>query len=222
MSPGTAPRGAVVFDCDGTLVETAGAWHRAYSALFAAHERVFEPAAVQHLVGMPLERLGHALAEMFGQPARHRDFQDRMIEMVRTNGGTPIRPMPGAIALVRALSGTRPMAVASNTPRVIVAEYLAAVGLDGAFDAVLGCDDVEAPKPAADIYLAACRRLGTPPAETVAIEDCPVGAAAARAAGLYLVRLDPSGGKDRRADLMSADLRDACLWRALGLGVAEP
>ncbi|WP_326551092.1 HAD family hydrolase [Micromonospora sp. NBC_01813] len=211
-----APRGAVVFDCDNTLVATLGAWERAYKALFAGCGRVFDPAVhLRGLVGMPLEPLGHALATLLDRHGEHAALSAGMVALLTAD---EIRPMPDAVELIAALRGSRPLAVASNTPRVIVWHYLAAVGLAQAFDAVLGCDDVAAPKPAPDIYQAACALLGVDPTDAVAVEDCPSGLAAASRAGLFVIRVGETAAP---ADLAVANLGDPALWRALGLPAAQ-
>ena len=60
-------------------------------------------------------------------------------------------------------------------------------GLTAAFEVVITSDDVEHPKPAPDIYLLACTRLGVGPDEALALEDSPSGIAAAKAAGLACI-----------------------------------
>jgi beta-phosphoglucomutase-like phosphatase (HAD superfamily) len=64
---------------------------------------------------------------------------------------------------------------------------LETLGLQKAFEAVLGGDEVTHGKPAPDIYLLAAQRLGVPPSECIAIEDSPVGIAAAVGSGAYTV-----------------------------------
>ena len=120
-------------------------------------------------------------------------------------------PLPGALTLVRALRGRIPIAVASNTPRALIEPALDAAGLGGAFGAIVGADDVENPKPAPDAYVTACTVLGSPPAETIALEDSPTGVAAARAAGLYVIGVPSLPGVVLEADevhesLASVDL----------------
>jgi HAD superfamily hydrolase (TIGR01509 family) len=80
-----------------------------------------------------------------------------------------------------------PLALASNTPRELVDFAVSAAGLDGFFDAVVTAEEVERPKPAPDIYLAACRALGVEPRDALALEDSPPGVKAARRAGLTVI-----------------------------------
>jgi HAD superfamily hydrolase (TIGR01509 family) len=110
-----------------------------------------------------------------------------------------------------------PLAVASNSPRVLVDLALASSGLADAFAAVVCGDEVEDLKPAPDIYLEAALRLGARPEETVALEDSPTGVAAARAAGMYVVGVPSVAGVALEADLVTDSLADAAVRRALGL-----
>jgi beta-phosphoglucomutase-like phosphatase (HAD superfamily) len=91
----------------------------------------------------------------------------------------------------------------------------------GAFDAIVTADDVPAPKPAPDCYLAAARALGAPPADCVALEDSATGVAAARAAGMFVVGVPSFPGVVlAQADLVAASLEDAEVRRVLGLRAA--
>ena len=79
------------------------------------------------------------------------------------------------------------MALASNSSRQLVSTALSTAGLTDAFDAIVTADDVDAGKPAPDIYLLACERLGVRPEDSLALEDSPSGIAAAKAAGLACI-----------------------------------
>jgi beta-phosphoglucomutase-like phosphatase (HAD superfamily) len=77
--------------------------------------------------------------------------------------------------------------VASNAPAEILADVLTGAGLLTAFSAVISAEDAGRPKPAPDVYLAACRRLQADPRHAIALEDSVAGATAAHEAGLSLV-----------------------------------
>jgi HAD superfamily hydrolase (TIGR01509 family) len=113
-----------------------------------------------------------------------------------------IRPMPGAVRLVRSLAGRMPLAVASSSPRTVVEEIIVASGLRDAFDTVLSGDDVEHNKPSPDIYTLACRRLAADPADAIAFEDSGPGVMAAVRAGVFCVAVQT----DPAIDVAGADL----------------
>jgi HAD superfamily hydrolase (TIGR01509 family) len=116
---------------------------------------------------------------------------------------------PGAIELVAALRGRLPLAIASNTGCDLVLFALSVAGFDEAFDVVVSSEEVERPKPAPDVYLEACRRLGVAPADAVALEDSPSGVAAAKAAGLTVYAVPQLPGVDvSTADVVLASLED--------------
>ena len=113
-----------------------------------------------------------------------------------------------------------PVAVASNSQREFVERTLGGAGLlDGRFAAVVSVEDVVRPKPAPDIYLEACRRLGAEPRECAALEDSPTGVAAAVSAGMYVVGVPYfADGLLPGSDLLVDSLADPAVATALGLG----
>ncbi|MGH3148300.1 MAG: HAD family hydrolase, partial [Rubrobacter sp.] len=180
-------RQAVVFDCDGLLLDTEECWTRGEMALFAAYGRDFTPDHKRRLLGASGEVSGRILASVLDRPGRERELALELLDFCWGEVVGGAAPRPGAVELVDELRGTVPIGVASNSPRGLVEAALEAVGFDGAFEVVLGVEDVRRPKPDAEIYLAACERLGAAPTRSVALEDSPTGVAAARAAGMYVI-----------------------------------
>lgn len=80
-----------------------------------------------------------------------------------------------------------PMAVASGSSHQAITAILTGTGLDAHLRTVLSADEVDHGKPAPDVFLEAARRLGTPPARCVVVEDAAPGAAAADAAGMRCI-----------------------------------
>ena len=119
-----------------------------------------------------------------------------------------VEPMPGAHSLVVAVAGRIPLAVASNTREHMVRATLAASGLPAVFEHVFTPSEVRRPKPAPDVYRAACDALEVPVGEAVAFEDSPPGLASARAAGMYVVAVPSPGVREVEADLVLGSLLD--------------
>ncbi|MEA2623303.1 MAG: hypothetical protein QOH61_2213 [Chloroflexota bacterium] len=177
----------VVLDLDGLLVETETIWMEAKRLLYA--DRGFPFSLEDHLavMGTSEDFTARVFARRFGLgEERVEEVRDDYLQRATAlfEEGVPTRP--GATALVAALRGRLPLALASNTRRELVDRILQLSGLDGSFDAIATADDA-APKPAPDIYLLACERLGVNPRSAVAIEDSPTGIRAAKAAGLTCI-----------------------------------
>lgn len=207
----------VVFDCDGVLVDTQRSWDNAYASLFRQYGARISARDRRALVGLQLEELGRALADLLHHVAPPRTLGLAVYALVESDLCRGCAAMPGAIELVRAASGIRPLAVASNAPASIVRSYLAPFGILDAFDVIVGSTDVRSPKPAPDVYLLACERLRVRPARAVAVEDSPVGVASARAAQLRVVGIPSARDLRLRAHAVYDSLDDPNVWHELGV-----
>jgi HAD superfamily hydrolase (TIGR01509 family) len=208
-----------VFDNDGLLLDTEPCWTKAQEALFAAHGRSFSLADKHELVGTSPVTAAPVLARRLLQPPQAgQSLSDEMYALALTEIAAGATPRAGAVDLVAGLraAGT-PIAVASNAPRRHLLAGLRRVGLDDAFEVVMGVDDVDNPKPAPDLYLAACAALGVEPAGAIGLEDSPPGVSAAKAAGLYVIGIPSLPGVVLAADMVARSLAEPEVHRALGL-----
>lgn len=200
-----------MFDCDGLLLETESRWTLAEQTLCDRWGVPFSTELKRRLLGTHLDRAGTTLAEWFGQPPDQGPAQAAALiaayrDAVDEHG---VEPMPGALDLVAGLAGRLPVAVASNTNIADTLRVLTRSTLPHeAFDSIVCAGGDIAPKPAPDVYLAACAALGAEPARTIAFEDSPVGADAARAAGLFVIGVPSTPGSEPVADLLIASLAD--------------
>lgn len=208
-------RGAVIFDCDGLLLDTEECWARATAVLFAEHGETFGAEERRHLLGAGPRRAGAALAGMLGLPDSEERLYRRLLALVREEVIAGARPLPGVTELLAELEGRLPLGVASNSPRALLEAAMGTAGLDGIFGAVVGVDEVSEGKPSPDVYLLACRRLGVSPRECIALEDSPVGVAAARSAGMHVVGVPSVLGVELDADLVADSLADPAVLAAL-------
>lgn len=207
--------GPVLFDCDGLLLDTESCWTRAESALFARYGRLFDASGKQALIGLSLAASGHALGRLLDQPHRAEALSVELFQLVTEELANGAEPLPGAVALVSALHGRRPLAVVSNTPRQLLLTTISRAGFADAFDLVIGSDEVAAPKPAPDLYLRACAVLRSGPANAIALEDSPTGVASARAAGVYVIGIPSLSSVTLDADLLAPSLEHPDVWSAL-------
>jgi HAD superfamily hydrolase (TIGR01509 family) len=181
--------GAVVFDNDGLLLDTEEAWTRAEETLFERHGGAFTIDHKRDLIGSSPAASAAKLEAMLDMPGRGAALVEELHDLVMEESLAGVPPRPGALELLEAVrSAGLPVGVASNSAREFVDRVLSVAGLlDGHFDVVVTASDVAQPKPAPDLYLAACAALGAEPRYSAALEDSATGVAAARAAGMYVV-----------------------------------
>jgi HAD superfamily hydrolase (TIGR01509 family) len=212
---------AVVFDNDGLLLDTEAAWTRAEEALFERHGSSFTMEHKRALIGTSPTTSAVLLEEMLGLPGRGKALRDELHELVMEEALRGAPPRPGALELLAAVRDAGvPVGLASNSARAFVERVLSVAGLlDGQFDTVVTAEDVERPKPAPDLYLAACAALGAAPGEAAALEDSPIGVASAVAAGMYVVAVPYFPDAPIEGASLSADsLADPRVAEALGVG----
>jgi HAD superfamily hydrolase (TIGR01509 family) len=211
---------AVVFDNDGLLLDTEEAWTRAEETLFARRDRLFTIEHKRSLIGSARAAAAAKLEAMLERDGEGEALMDELHELVMEEALAGVEPRPGALELLERLGRAGvPVAVASNSQREFVERTLGGAGLlDGRFVTVVSVEDVAHPKPAPDIYLEACRRLGAEPGECVALEDSATGVAAAAAAGMYVIGVPYfTGGELPGSDLLVDSLTDPAVSAALGL-----
>jgi HAD superfamily hydrolase (TIGR01509 family) len=197
---------ALVFDFDGLIADTEGPEFRAWSETWAEHGHELSLdewcVAIGTVGGFdPLAelaaRVGSGIGDLAAVDGRRRERHRVLMQ--------GLAPLPGVVDhLAAAKSRGLATAVASSAPPWWVEDHLAAFGLVDAFAAVRAYDGSCPPKPAPDLYLAACAAIGVAPSEALAYEDSPNGVAAAKAAGLWCVAVPHD--LTRHLDLSAADL----------------
>lgn len=193
---------AVVADMDGLLVHTERQWLQAKVILFDRHGAVLTEADQAAVFGASDKATAEYFANRFGLTTeRVPGLRDEYLAIIGELLEQGVELTQGAAELVDRLSGVVPLALASNTRRSLVDVVLRSTPFADRFDAIVSGDEAT-PKPAPDLYLLACARLGVDPADAVALEDSPTGVAAAKAAGLTCIGV-PS---DPRQPLHGADV----------------
>ena len=194
----------LVFDFDGTILDTEDSVHRAWHELWASHGVDLPRAEWQAILGTDggfdawaeLERrLGQAVDPQLRDQRRARRDELLHAEV----------PRPGVVAwLDEADRLGVPVAIASSSPPDWVDGHLVRLGLLDRF-AFLACCDGDIPgKPDPTSFRVACESIGADPSVSVAVEDSPHGIAAAVAAGLFTVAVPHPLTVD--LDLSAADV----------------
>ena len=180
----------IIFDMDGVLVDSEPLFLRAINRLITNEgvDPISEEENETYLLGTTVELTWERLREMRHLAAPSETYIERYDKLVRQVLIEELTPQPGVNRILDECVRRRlPRAVASSSLRSWVHLKLQAIKLGDAFDVVLGGDDVRQGKPNPEIYRLAAQCLGLPPQSCIAIEDSPVGIAAAVGSGAYTV-----------------------------------
>lgn len=182
-------RAALLFDLDGTLVDTDHLHHAAFSDLVAPFGGSLSFADYKsNVMGRPnTEIMAYLLP---GQPARHTELADAKEAAYRARLADRIEPISGIHAVLDwAGAEGIGIAVVTNAPRANAEAVLAAAGLGPRFEIVVIGEECARPKPDPMPYQEAMRRLGATPSRAIAFEDSRSGMRAARASGAHSIGL---------------------------------
>ena len=190
---------AVLWDMDGTLIDTEPLWGTATYELGELLGRPLTPEVRAKTIGGSFPNTLNVVAEWAGYELRDGDLEryrtwmfDRMRELFAT--GIELNPGIGGVLESLTRRGT-PMFVCTNTERVLADPCIDVIGRD-LFAGTITGDEVAHAKPAPDMYLEAARRVGAAPGECLVVEDSWHGmsaAAAAKCAVLGLADEVPAG-----------------------------
>jgi len=212
VPPADCQRIAIIWDMDGTMVNTAAQHFKAWQAVFMSRSVVFSRADFRKGFGL---RNDDIIRNVLGPETSPEDIAsisrektDIFRESVRREGNGP---MPGAIDLLSALHERDiPMAVASSAPRQNTEAFLKMLGIESFFKAIVSGEEVARGKPDPQIFILAAAKLNAEPCCCAVIEDAVGGVAAARAAGMRSVGVAANHPRDslKLADLVVDSLAE--------------
>jgi HAD superfamily hydrolase (TIGR01509 family) len=186
---------AVIFDCDGTLVDSEPLARVAWERSLAPHGYEIDDAEYAGLIGLSYARVHGFFAAripgLAGADAFWPGYSGELFALI----DTVLEPFADALETVAGVRGRGlAVAVASSSPRARLDRTLLRAGLADVFAVTVAGDEIARGKPAPDMFLAAAERLGVEPARCAVIEDSPPGVAAGRAAGMHTVGIARTAG----------------------------
>jgi HAD superfamily hydrolase (TIGR01509 family) len=201
---------AVVFDLDGTLIDSEALVREAHFAACANMGYAMSEAQFLSLVGLHREANDIQLKRFFGDDFPLEDF----IAATRAHVGERVAPLkPGASELMDALDDLAlPYGVATSSRRPWVDRHFSAHGLAHRFRAIVTRQDCTDGKPHPEPYLKAAALLGAAPGDVLALEDSHAGVRSAHAAGCMTIMIPDllPANEDMRARVVqiAASLHD--------------
>ena len=179
---------AVIFDLDGTLVDSMPAHFSAWCEALAKQEavHVFPEDVFYAMGGRPTHDI---ISELNGEFGLQMDPEEVAVDKRNAflKHLDEIVLIDDVADFAQSLRGKLPLAVATGGTRLVSEKILQKVGLSDLFDEVITSNDVVCGKPAPDIYLEAASRLGVEPTRCLAFEDAAAGMMAAQSAGMMVV-----------------------------------
>jgi HAD superfamily hydrolase (TIGR01509 family) len=179
---------AVIFDLDGTLVDSMPAHFSAWCEALAKQDvdYVFPEDVFYAMGGRPTHDI---VAELNGEFGLHMDPEEVAVDKRNAflKHLDDIVRIDEVADFALSLRGKFPLAIATGGSRLVSEKVLQQVGMSDLFDEVVTANDVVCGKPAPDIYKEAASRLGVDPLRCLAFEDAAAGMMAAQSAGMRVV-----------------------------------
>jgi len=179
---------AVIFDCDGTVVNSMPAHFEAWCDALAYYgaANVFREDVFYAMGGRPTKDIVVDLNAEYGLKLDPQAVAMKKRESFLGRLGQ-VELIDEVVGFAREQRGRRPLAIATGGTRHVIERTLQVLEISDLFDEVVTADDVAAGKPAPDIYLEAARRLGVAAERCLALEDAPAGIMSAQRAGMAVV-----------------------------------
>ncbi len=194
----------IIFDCDGTLVDSMGAWHEVDRALAAEAGIALTKADTDAITTMSLDEASAYLHGQCGLGESTAAVKAMIFDRMRAFYANEVEARPGALAFVRAMHERGvPMAVASSTPPDMLATCIERCGFAPYMRAVVSVDDLQTSKREPLVYDHARTALGTDRARTWGFEDAAYALDTLRAAGFRTGAIYDNDLSGTREDLLA-------------------
>lgn len=176
----------LIFDMDGTLLDTEPTHRKAWHQALARHGMTFDEQAIIGLNGSPVWRIAQVIIDSHHSDLDPYRLAEEKNTILKSMLFDTVKTLP-LIDVVRDYHGRRPMAIGTGSEHAMAEALLKHLGLRDYFSAIVGANDVKRHKPEPDTFMRCAELLGVAPARCVVFEDADFGLQAARAAGMDAV-----------------------------------
>ncbi len=184
---GRSPKFAVLFDMDGTIIDSEPYWLESEQTLAAEHNGTWTAQDGLGVVGMSLDESSKVLKDKANIPLETSEIVDRLTDHVQGRLAKVVPWRPGARELLQDLRKHKvKTALVTMSLHRMAQQVVDAIDFD-AFDVIVAGDDVTRGKPHPEAYEKAAALLGFEPKHCIAFEDSSTGLASAEAAGTYAI-----------------------------------
>lgn len=200
---------AILFDLDGTLIDTEPSAATAICEVFRAWGIQIESSDAEFITGRTWAAASQFLFNKYPLPVSAEEASRILIKRYQDEIQKELHLVPGGAQAVQELAPHYPLALVSGSHRREILWALDRLGIRQCFKTILGAEDYPQSKPAPDGYQKAIQALGVTPQEGLVFEDSTPGITSAKAAGLWVVAItgtnhfnqDTSQAHEKIADL---------------------
>lgn len=180
---------AVIFDLDGVIVDSEGAWNDARRELTEESGGTWRAEAQRAMMGMSSVEWSRYMHDELGVPMSPEEISAAVVARLERHYEQELPLIPGAREAVLSLADRWPLGLASSANPSIIELVLDRADLKASFRATVSSEEVPRGKPAPDVYLEAATRLGVDAMSCAAVEDSSNGLRSASAAGMAVIAI---------------------------------
>jgi beta-phosphoglucomutase family hydrolase len=177
---------ALIFDMDGTLIDSGQLHEIAWSETLAHFNIPLDRKLMRSLAGVPTLGTVSILLENFGLSGNIEEIHRRKEAIVKEKAFDYLKPT-SLVSVVQQYFGKKPMSVGTGASTEEAYSMLKHCGLFEPMNHIVGADQVASPKPAPDTFLLCAELMGVEPADCVVFEDSKLGLDAAKSAGMTAI-----------------------------------